>query len=171
MVATSGRDALVLEVLLNHRFQPTGRWRPLMPLLTPFTRLESQLWAVGPGGTQEVAASHLPVSCAGAVRHDELPVCAAFDGTRTRLFTVDADARRLTPVGWLPDRFIIGRRSGNGWLTGWWKGEVAVRLDRREVARPPELGEGVAGVGATDDVIATASGSDTESHIRLYVHR
>jgi hypothetical protein len=172
-VPTSGRDAIVLEIIVQPRFRRLGRWRPLTTLLAPFTRLETRLWAVGSGGAREIAASPLPVTCDGALRSDELPVCAAFDGTRTRLFAVDADTRRLTPAGWLPGRFILGSHAGNGWLTGWLMGQAAVRLDTREIVRPPALDEAlsVTAVGATDDVFATAAGRQTASHIRLYARR
>jgi hypothetical protein len=94
MLPTSGRDALAIEILVRRRLAPPGRWRALTVLLAAFTRFEAHLWTVGPGGAREIAASPLAVSCDGALRSDELPVCAASDGTRTRLFTVDADAQR-----------------------------------------------------------------------------
>ena len=52
-------------------------------------------------------------------------------------------------IQWLPDRFVIGGHSGNGWLTGWWMGPA----------------------GASDHLFATASDRETGSHLRLYARR
>jgi hypothetical protein len=52
-------------------------------------------------------------------------------------------------------------------------GPAAVRLDTREVVRPPRFDDArsVTAVGASDHLFATASGRETGSHMRLFVRR
>jgi hypothetical protein len=68
---------------------------------------------------------------------DDPATCAAFDGARTRFFTVDPAAEQPRPVASLDGRFYPHGTNDRGWVAGWWEtSPVLVHSATGEVLRP-----------------------------------
>ena len=129
--------------------------------------LRSELWALGPETPRLLATSGLDLRCADPpLDHaDATFTCAAFDGLRTLLWSVDADAGRLEPQASLRGRVFAMQPAPNRHLLAWTEdGLASLDPERREVVllrlpadadRPTEL----APVG--ESLGALASGPDS----------
>jgi len=167
-IAVSGPDVVMLEKRYERSvFDGTvlSRWRWML-LPVPTTRF----WMIGPAGEVDLLQTQLDLRCGPMVSDDDQPVCAAFDGTRTRLFALDGRRRRVEPLVSVPERFTLYGRSGRGWLQGWVQNTpIVLRLSTREAIRAASSGSSrVQQVGATDDVVATVSRDSESSTVRLY---
>jgi Zn-dependent protease with chaperone function len=120
------------------------------------------------GSRIEVGRSLLEAGC-DALETDAL-LCAAYDGTRTRIVTIDPQTSAIEPVATVDGRFWTMDVASRGWIVGWNDAApVAIRLSTREVLRPPSAGdEFVASMGVSDGALATAAPIDEGSRVRIY---
>lgn len=172
-IATSGTHA----VAVDHHFAASppaaqaARW--LSALLMPY-EVTARLWQLETGSAAaELARSLLDVRCQAGVITGEL-VCAAFDGSRTRLSAVPAATGRILPLGIVDGRFApYASHPQTGWLTGWARGApLAVRLESTEAVVVPRVRGALArAISATDRAIAVVRAADGGSTISIYLRK
>ncbi len=108
-----------------------------VPFLRPAFHLDSRLWTVSANQPPRFVDSDVDLSCRSSVMLDDPATCAAFDGARTRFFTVDPAAERPSPVASLDGRFYPHGNNDRGWVAGWWESSpVLVHSATGEVIRP-----------------------------------
>jgi hypothetical protein len=91
--------------------------------------MTSRLLAITPGGATEIAVSRLYLSCEVSPLIGEPPICVSFDGTRSRIFTIDPATGAITARALLPGQFLLFHADAGGWAVGWWRGSaVAVNV-------------------------------------------
>ena len=169
--ATHGAAALVVDK--HYAFGSPG-WialRSFAPFLTqPFS--DSQIRRVRDGQRIDAGRSLLDTTCVSGALADGDLVCAAFDGTRTRIVAIETDSGSVRGLTSIDGHFRPDEAAARGWLTGWTGSTpVALRLATGDAIRPPlaRSADGfVATMAATDAVIATASWKDGGTRIRLY---
>jgi hypothetical protein len=122
-IAVSGGDLLALETRL------LGNWGRALPrwawAFGPSQRAEFALWTLREGTRSLVATSRLDLSCEGVGIDDEHTLCTAYDGTRTRFFSVGPRGQPA-PLAEVAGRFFLEQSSGQGWVSGWWDYSAAV---------------------------------------------
>lgn len=169
-IGTLGRAALIVEK--RYSLGPLNRMSlgGLGPLLAaPYT--ESRLWQLRDGRRLDAGRSLLDASCVSDTLGDPRVVCTAFDGTRTRIVSIDIGTGSVTALTTIDGHFRTGTGGTRGWLTGWSEsGPVALRLATREAMQPPVLPvpEYVSMVAASDGIIGTVAWKYRASRIRLY---
>lgn len=130
-LAAAGDDVIAVETRYGRSLfsgGPFWRWAPLLSASNALA--QSRILAFGPGTSVDVMSSQFAIQCQGVSVDGEGPVCAAFDGTRTRFFTVDLPTRRLEMLGVLPGRFASYDYSARSWMSGWWSSRpLSVRLE------------------------------------------
>jgi hypothetical protein len=169
-LAVADGQMLALETRSTSTWQRSATLVQLAALVQREYRYESRFWVVRREGAAAFATSHLDLRCPHQSAEDDTPVCAAYDGTRTGIYTVDPATRRLMPVASMMGRFFLRGGAGAGWQSGWWdRSPVLLRPATRAVIR----------VGARNrdcpDVLAISAGmvgavwtNDSESTVRLY---
>lgn len=167
-VGTNDTAALVVE----QRYRPgalSRLWRLGMAAgLGRGYYTEIHINRVVDGNRMEVGRSLLETGC--DVLETEALLCAAYDGTRTRIVTIDPQTTAVQPVATVDGRFWTMQVASQGWIVGWSDvTPVAVRLSTREALRaPPVEDEFVSTLGVSDAAFATAAASDEGSHVRVY---
>jgi hypothetical protein len=133
-------------------------------------RTESRLWTVGKHGDSAFASSQLELACRGGSLDNEGTRCTAFDGTRTGIFAVDPEARRLIPLASVAGRFRFHGASGGGWVPGWWdRSPVLFRAATREaIVVEGRGGDRPFQLAVTDLIVGTVSWNAGGPTIRLY---
>jgi hypothetical protein len=107
-----------------------------VPFLRPSFHFESRIWSVRRKHS-EFIASATDVTCRGSDMIDGAATCAAFDGTRTRFFTVDPAADRPVAMASLDQRFYPSGNDDYGWMPGWWDDSIVLlNPTTKEVVRP-----------------------------------
>jgi Zn-dependent protease with chaperone function len=140
------------------------------PWLTQ-THNHSEVWLLHDGARSVAARSVLDTSCVNDALDDDRLVCAAFDGTDTRIVALDPETGSVTALAMMNGRFRPDDVAAHGWLIGWWNaGAVAVQLATREVIQPRRRGfeDPIYLVTATDAVLGTVGWREEGSHVRLY---
>jgi Zn-dependent protease with chaperone function len=128
--------------------------------------LRSELWALGREGPRLIGASGLDLRCAEPpIDHaDPTFICAAYDGQRTLLWSVDARSGTLSPVGVVGTRLYALQSTGQGRVIGWEEeGLVWIDSSGREITRlrlPAEAERPTELVPAGDALGALAGASD-----------
>ena len=139
-LAASAEHALVLETRYSRRLFDGLSWE-LAQLVEPSERMTSRLFTISSSGATEIATSRLYLSCEVSPLIGEPPICVSFDGTRSRLFTIDPATNAITARALLPGQFLLFHADAGGWAVGWWRGSaVAVNVlqDTREALRYTE---------------------------------
>jgi heat shock protein HtpX len=167
-VASSGASAVVVETQYDAARPPLGLWQ--LAMFLPLPSSESFIRAVHPDGDVHIGASRLDVRCVAEQRGIERLACIAFDGTRSRVFSIDPETRRIAPVIQMDGRLFSYARLSSGWLTGWHaQGPVALRLDTREAFRvASSANEVISQLSPADRVIGALAYHDGISTVRLY---
>lgn len=89
-------------------------WGLALPLGT-----DTRIWKLDANGRSLVADSQLEISCSGAAVHGAL-VCAAYDGTRTRLAAIAVSTGNILPLAVAPDILApSAEHASAGWLSAW----------------------------------------------------
>ena len=129
----------------------------------------SQIWQLRDGTERVTARTVLDTSCVSGSFDDQRIVCAAFDGTDSRVVTIDPESASITPVALMPGRFQIDG-SGDGWVAGWSTlTPVVLRLATRQVIEPPDVStRTVYAVAGAAEAIGTATWSRTSTRVRIY---
>jgi Zn-dependent protease with chaperone function len=169
-LAVSGGVVFALESHPLHSFiesEPLSRW---VPFLRPGFRMEPRLWRVGDSGRWVFATSRIDLTCRSSLSMDEPATCAAFDGTRTRFFTVDPRVQQLTALASIAGRFTLRGNSDRGWIAGWWdRAPALLRPATREAMRmPARAGERPYQLAIGDTAIGAASWNKSQSTVRVY---
>ncbi|PYR55567.1 MAG: hypothetical protein DMF85_19255 [Acidobacteria bacterium] len=130
---------------------------------------ETHIVSMRAAAPANVTVSRLGAQCAAVALEDERLVCTSYDGTLTRVASLDP-AGRVTPIGSLAGRFVGYERTGAGWLTGWAEASpIAVRIATREALRiKGPAAARVSRIAAVDHLLATVSFTHASSTIRLY---
>jgi hypothetical protein len=166
-VTSTGTSAVVVETRYGSG-PPLGLWQ--LAAFMPTSMTESHIWAVGPNGDTSLGVSRLDVRCVTEQRGPQRLACIAFDGSRSRLVSIDPRTRELTPIAHVDGRLYSYARLAHGWLSGWQgQGPVAIRLDSREgfrVASSPN--QAVSHLAAAGGVIGALSYGNGVSSVRLY---
>lgn len=128
----------------------------------------TQVWRLDPHGRTLVADSELQMACTGGIATDAF-ICAAFDGTRTRLSTVAIESGRILPIAIVAGRLTpFASHPARGWLTGWNGGTaMAIRLDTMTAYELPAVrgryARSMTGVGDRLGVIESTGDRTTVS--------
>ena len=135
-LTTVGDDALVVERQyerpLLDRLIP-WQWTWARVLIRPYSPV-SRYSLLNDHGHQTLGESRLDVDCHAEVLVHAGLTCTAYDGTRTRIVTIDAATGRVDGIGFLDGQFVSDQNVVRGWLTGWAGSRaVAIRLSTREV--------------------------------------
>lgn len=157
--AVSASASRVLMQRTHYPRELFGGWFNLLSTLVGPTSTTSDFWTLGPDGAKPFGATRLDVECDWMYGPGDRPVCLAFDGWRTTLFSFDLVAGRLEPMRSVVGGVTSTRDGGSGWISGWWKdGAVALRVDGREAIRvaAPEGGY-IATIAAADRAVAAVS--------------
>ena len=167
-VGTKDAAALVVE----ERYRPGALSRlARLGLATGLGRgyyTEIHINRVVNGSRLEVGRSLLEAGC-DALENEAL-LCAAYDGTRTRIVTIDPQTSAVQPVATVDGRFWTMHVATQGWIVGWsGSTPVAIKLSTREALRPPPVeDEFVSSLGVSDGAVATAASIDEGSRVRVY---
>jgi Zn-dependent protease with chaperone function len=168
-IAAAGDDALYVDTSFDTGSFGDERVLAVLSSLAS-TASQSRLWHLAGGARVVAARSRLDVSCTVGAFADAGLVCAAFDGARTRVVTIDARTAHITPVSTLWGRFSRRGTAVSGWLTGWLDSTpLALHLATNEVLEiAPRPREWIRAVSVTDGAIGTISSGGGASVIRIY---
>jgi hypothetical protein len=142
----------------------------LAAFVQPESHTESRFWSVDDRGASLFATSHLALRCQGHSMDQTQTTCAAFDGTRTGFFAVDAVSRGLTPLASVTGQFFLHDTARGGWLRGRWQyapillqpaSRAAIRVSETDRESPDYL-------ALADTIVGAVWSGDKESTVRLY---
>jgi hypothetical protein len=128
-------------------------------------------WRTGKDQSTKVGSSRLGTTCSIAGAPENHVLCSAFDGRRTRFILIDGESGQLTPVGWLPGRFLNFNRGAGEWVSGFCGSTVTlVNARRRQTLQfgSDEYGVGLQSTAATDTVVVGAWGQAASTTIRVF---
>lgn len=169
-LAASADAAIVLETRYSRRLFDGVSWE-LAQLVEPSERMTSRLLAITPSGATEIATSRLSLSCEVSPLIGELPICVSFDGTRSRIFTIDPATHAIMARALLPGQFLLFHADAGGWAVGWWRGSavaVSVLQDPREALRYAERdGSEIGQVTVSGQHVAVVVSADRGSTVRI----
>ena len=170
VISVSDRAALIMEARDDGDALQAPEWFWLSAWLFgggPWR--ESHLWTTGANGVNSLATTDLPLNCITAHVDQAPAVCAAFDGARTRFFSVGTHAD-LEPVGWLSGRFYPSGPGAPDCATGWWDtNPIMLRWSTHEAFRIKDADErAIRHIAVTGTVLATVTSRVQGSTVRLY---
>lgn len=169
-LSASADSALVLETRYSRRLFDGLSWE-LAQLVEPSERMTSRLLAISAGGMREIATSRLYLSCEVSPLIGEPPICVSFDGTRSRIFTIDPATHAITARALLPGQFLLFHADAGGWAVGWWRGAaVAVNVlsDTGDALRYAERDEAEIGqVTVSGQHVAVVVSTGSASTVRV----
>ena len=154
VVVASGNDALLVETRYDDVLNFATFFRAFS-FLHPGAAV-SHLWHVGQGSHKDLGISRIATDCYPSVIGGERVVCSAYDGTRTRIVSVDPATGEISAIGSLSGLFAGDDHPPAGWLTGWRDSTpVALRLDTRELVTLPEHQHALVGLTMSDRWLGT----------------
>jgi Zn-dependent protease with chaperone function len=130
----------------------------------------SQIWQLHDASGRVTARTVLDTTCATGAFEDGRLVCAAFDGTDSRLVTIDPESASIAPVAALSGRLRLDTPAGNGWVAGWSTATpVVLKLATRQMIEPPDAStHTIYKVAAADAAIGTVAWNRAASRVRVY---
>jgi Zn-dependent protease with chaperone function len=166
-IATKDSELLVVE----NRYD-RGALEAFIPrqwtwalLLQPFNQ-DSVYWSLDNRGRTDLGSSRLGADCDSGIA-DNAVVCTVYDGTRTRLISIDTGGV-VSPIGLVPGRFVSDDATVKGWLTGWSGSRpAAIRLDARLAIGPP-AGTIVGHLAVSGDRLAAVTFTGAGTKVRTY---
>jgi Zn-dependent protease with chaperone function len=164
-------DAFVLMRRQRYHAGPFGYGylAAVFTLFTP-TWTESDFWISGDDDSRRtLGTSGLTIDCSMRTI-DDRPLCTAFDGSDTTVFSVDMGKGHLDAAATLHGHFSAGVGDASGWTAGRWDGHpIAFRTGAAQAWRI-RVGddEWVRAAAANDHIIATIGTSGTRSMVRTY---
>jgi Zn-dependent protease with chaperone function len=167
---TSGNNAVVVETRyhggLSEGFVP-ARWRWLL-MLGGYNQ-ESQFWLVGDRDRRDIGSSRLGAKCNAGITERDALLCTVYDGTRTRLLTIDAATGTIEPIAFVDGRFFPDDNAVKGWLTGWADSRlVAIHLATKRAFTPPAGEKMVTTFAPSQDRLAVVVFGQHHSTVRRY---
>jgi hypothetical protein len=167
-VAASETDVLVVETRYDVSALATISVRTFMALLNPGATA-SRVWHLGRNGQADLGTSRIASNCAPDVARDERLVCNAYDGTRTRIVTLDPATRAIGAIGAVNGRFLADEYSPAGWLTGWLESTpVALRLESRQLLTFSERPYALVGIAASERWLGAVTADGATSRLQLF---
>ena len=167
VVVASGDDALLVETRYDGGLDFTTFFRAFS-LLHPGAAA-AHLWHVGQGSHKDLGISRIATDCYPGVLGGERIVCSAYDGTRTRIVSVDPATGEISAIGSLSGLFAGDDHRSAGWLTGWRDSTpVALRLDTRELVTLSEPQRALVGLTMSERWLGTITADTGRSTIRLF---
>ena len=167
VVVASGNDALLVETRYDDVLTFATFFRAFS-FLHPGAAV-SHLWHVGQGSHRDLGISRIATDCYPSVIGGERVVCSAYDGTRTRIVSVDPATGEISAIGSLSGLFASDDHPPAGWLTGWRDSTpVALRLDTRELVTLPERQHAFVGLTMSDRWLGTITADSGRSRIQLF---
>jgi hypothetical protein len=166
-VASLGEDALALEKHYLRPPLPTAllRWAPLLPY-----RTTARVWQLAGATARPLADSLLDVSCQSGPASGQL-VCAAYDGSRTRISAFTVASARVLPLATVPGRFTAyASHASRGWLSGWRDNTpLAIRLDALDAFEAPAARDTfVRGLFGSGNRIGAIAQGDDGTTVSIY---
>jgi Zn-dependent protease with chaperone function len=168
-LAVANNRMLALESKMSSAWRSSLLLIRLATLMRQEYGAESRFWSIGRDGASPFATSHFDLRCPHQNAGQRL-VCAAYDGTRTGIYSVDAATQRLTAMAVMTGRFFPRGATGAGWMTGWWEHapvlmhpatRTVLRVDGRDQQRPDLL-------AMTESIVGAVWSNGSESTVRLY---
>ena len=167
VIVASGNDALLVETKYDDVLNFATFFRAFS-FLHPGAGV-SHLWQVGQGSHRDLGISRIATDCYPGVMGGEQVVCSAYNGTRTRIVSVDPATGQISAIGTLSGLFADDDHSSAGWLTGWLDSTpVALRLDTRELVTLPERQHALVGLTMSDRWLGTITADTGRSKIQLF---
>jgi hypothetical protein len=169
-IATRAGSLVAVEAWREATLLDRRQWLyPFVPALM-IPGHHSSIWMLGDGPPEVRAQSLLRTTCEDDGVDAGLIVCGAFDGTHTRLVTVDPGNGRVTAAGNVDGSFVLQDAQADGWVAGWaTDGAPAVlRLSTGERHHLPDDSGGVYALAVTSGVAAAAEWREAGSRIRVY---
>ena len=167
VLVASDNDALLVETRYDDDVDFTTLFRAFS-LLHPGTAV-SHLWHVGQGSHKDLGISRIATDCYPGVMSGERVVCSAYDGTRTRIVSLDPATGEISAIGTFDGLFAGDDHPRAGWLTGWRDSTpVALRLDTRELVTLPERHHALVGMTMSDRSLGAITAANGRSTIRLF---
>jgi hypothetical protein len=145
------------------------RWKWIWLVAAPGRR-QTRYAAIDRRGTTELGTSRLGASCESGLLQDDALLCTVFDGTRTRLVSIDASGR-VGALGWFHGAFVGDGNAAPGWLTGWTGATpVAIRLGSRDIIALDD--RTIGRITLAGDHLAALTYDGARTKVRTYVvHR
>jgi heat shock protein HtpX len=125
-------------------------------------RWESNFVQVAGAERRALLHSQLDVDCALRPIIGEEPICWAYDGSRTHMFTINIEGK-LTPLAMLPSRINVD--AARGWITGWGRRPYAINLETRRLY---EVGYNRGFLIASGDFLGVISEREESAVVHLY---
>ena len=124
-------------IAVERRYHDSARIMRALPFpeLWSFNRATVLLWHLGNRGASTFAVSDADVSCHTSQAVAEPAVCAAFDGTRTRFFSLHPETQGVIARTSIAGQMYLTGMDDRGWMTGWW--------DRTAMALHPATGQAI----------------------------
>ena len=167
VIVASGNDALLVETRYDDVLN-FARFFRAFSFVHPGAGV-FQLWHVGQGSHKDLGISRIATNCYPSGIGGERVVCSAYDGTRTRIVSVDPATGEISAIGTLDGLFASDDHSAAGWMTGWLDSTpVALRLDTRELVTLPERQHALVGLTMSDRWLGTITADTGRSKIQLF---
>jgi hypothetical protein len=141
-VAFVGSGNAMLVSRTDWRASLMGRLLPELAMATSRrSSFDVSLWRVRAGTPTLLARSSADVDCVEAPVDLEPAVCFAFDGIATRVWMLNPDDKRVTPIGVLTGYARPLTRGSDGTLVAWWQEHpVLLQLDPLRVRELSSIG-------------------------------
>ena len=168
-VAASGDRAVLVESRYDFGLLARSglRFWSILPFTLP--KAETRFWSLTTHRGEQLRSSRFGAQCVPTAIDDGQLACAVFDGTITRVITIDP-AGEVTPVASFTGRFFCRERAGRNWVSGWWNSTpLALRLSTGNSVRiVGQRGEWIADMGSDNRTAATITDEASGSVIRIY---
>jgi hypothetical protein len=116
-LATAESSAVVVEE--HYRTSRMSRTLAAWSFALPYGITSTRIWKLDSHGRALIADSQLEISCSGGAIQSAM-VCAAFDGTRTRIAAIAATTGNILPLAVTRGRLGTAVEHGSlGWLSAW----------------------------------------------------
>jgi Zn-dependent protease with chaperone function len=139
-------------------------------MYAPRGGVETRLWTIAPAGNRALGTSFMNPECHDVARQRGRPLCVAFDGVRSKIFSADLRAATLEAVGSVEGRLYEVSDSGSGWLTARSAGgALAIRDDGKAALQLPHDGsEWIERMVVNDRFVAVLANTRSATALRLY---
>jgi len=170
-LAVSNGNLLALETKRFSRSSGTGLMGSLTGFVLPAPRDATRLATLSDRGSgSSFTESRLDLTCASPAVEGADAMCAAFDGTRTRFFAIDADSGRFTPARSVIGHCTVYNDAGGGWVMGTWEREaILIRAASGEVLHVAASAREIPyEIAIGEKVVATVTSLEKRATVRIY---
>src|SRR5262249_11021784 len=170
VLSASRGHVLALETSHRGSLQRYGGPQAVGARVEPERWETSRFWALHDSGNEAFSTSRLSMTCASSVAGSDETICAAYDGTRTRMVAVDPAARTVRPLASAVGRVYLRGEVDQGWIVAWWDWRPAIfqPSTRQAIRRPPAGRNRITQLAAAGRTLAVASANERGSMVRIY---